>query len=412
VGALDSLEITHNYQIPRQESSVGTYHVSGLLETAEEDEMPANNSYRYDFSITKNLFGYADPMYASTDRQSPYSYVGSIDGDGCGVIFMMNPTSPLPYVLEGVNIYIPGDSYNWNIWEAGDFAYLTAEIYQGTLNGAEYDFDVTVPLAFSESTPIDSLMVNTWVYLPFLKDGAGENISPIQEGHQYFVMIRFYTNNQRFYIAADKFTQPSFYANWINLGNDPGWVTATTSISLELVMNKFGENPTSNIEFFVHANNTPAVGAVVTLFTQNNVTEAIENNYTVGTSGIVNITNLRSGTYAYRVTAGETVKNGSFTAYGTDQQISINLGFENVESINALNFVRIYPNPTKGTMTIENKGTLSKVIISNILGQTFSVISSPGENEVINIENYPTGVYMVTAFDKQGNRTTQRLIKQ
>jgi hypothetical protein len=415
IGARDSLEIIHNYQIPRLESSVGAYHVSGLLVTAEEDEMPLNNIYTYDFNITKNLFGYVDPRYASTDRQSPFSYVGSVDGDGCGVIFMLNPTSgSLPYTLEGLNIFIPSDGYNWDIWEMGEFGYLTAEIYEGTRNGAEYDFDMTVPLASSESTPIDSMMVNTWVYLPFIKDGAGENISPTNQGHQYFAVIRFYSNNTRFFIGADKFTQPSFYANWLVTGNEPGWVSATTSISMELIMNKFGENPTSNVQFYAHNNNSnsPASGAIITLFTQNTVTEAIEINHTVGSNGIVTVANLRSGTYAYKATHEDEVKTGSFTVYGTDQNIRIDFGIVGITNNHVASELKIYPNPTQGTVTIESQGLIAKVVISNILGQTVEVINAPSELETISVANYPTGVYMVTAFDKQGNKTTQRLIKQ
>jgi hypothetical protein len=427
VGALDSIEITHNYQIPRVMGSVGAYHVAGLAHGAEEDELPLNNTFRYDFNITQNVFGFADPAYAPTDRQSPFSYVGAVDGDGVGVVFKLNvpvntiagTTIPAPYVVKGVNMHINSDVYNWEIWEAGEVAYLQVDLYQGTLNGTEYEYDFSAPVITSESTPIDSNMVRTWVYIPFTSDGAAENVVPTAEGHQYYVVVRMYTNGLRFFVGADKFTQSSYYSNLLCLGNAFGWTGATSSIAMELIVNDYGVNPTGTARFVVENENPnipgvyhPATGAVLKFYSQTDM-EAVESTYTLDNTGTVEIANLRSGTYAYTVTYQGELKRNGLTVIGSGVSEKYILFKKiGIESRPSLSGVKLYPNPTNNAVTIESPSAISRIVVSNIIGQVVDVISNPTQNHTLSVANYATGVYMVTLFDNSGNSTTQRLIKQ
>ncbi len=428
IGALDSIEQTHNFQIPRVTESIGAYHVTGLAFGAEDDELPGNNNYRYNFNITENVFGFADPATASTDRQSPFSYVGSVDGDGIGVVFIMNqPTTtipgttiPAPFVARGVNMHINSDVYNWDIWEAGNVAYLQVDLYQGTLNGEEWEFDFTTPIIASESTPIDSNMVNTWVYIPFIADGAAENITPAVDGQQYFVAVRMFTNNLRFFIGADKFIQPSYYGNLLCLGNQFGWTGMTANISMELVIDNYAANPTGTARFVVENENPqipgvvhPAVGATLTFFSQNESGVAIETSYVLDNTGIVEIGSLRSGTYAYTVEyMGETKRSGITVVGSGVSEKHVMFGKVGIESRATLSGVKLYPNPTTNVVTIESPAAISRIVVSNIVGQTMDVINNPVENQTLSVGSYATGVYMVTLFDNNGNSTTQRLIKQ
>lgn len=428
VGALDSIEQTHNYQIPRVAGSKGAYHVAGLAHGAEEDELPSNNTYRYDFNITENVFGFADPATAATDRQSPFSYTGSVDGDGIGVVFKFNPptttipgtTIPAPYVVKGVNMHINSDVYNWDIWDAGNVAYLQVELYQGTLNGTEWEYDFTTPVITSESTPIDSNMVRTWVYIPFSGDGAAENITPTTEGHQYYVMVRMFTNNLRFFIGADKFIHPSYYGNLLCLGNEFGWTGMTANIAMELVADNYGQNPTGTARFVVDNENPeipgvyhPAAGATLKFYTQNNDGDAVESTYVLDNTGTVEIANLRSGTYAFTVTYQDELKRNGITIVGEGvNEKHIRFNKVGIESRPSLSGVKLYPNPTNNAVTIESPAAISRIVVSNIVGQIVDVINNPVENQTLSVANYATGVYMVTLFDNNGNSTTQRLIKQ
>ncbi|HOG20511.1 MAG TPA: hypothetical protein PKW37_08735, partial [Salinivirgaceae bacterium] len=204
----------HNFQIPKTIESVGSYYYEGIISGTEEDQVPENNLYRYDFNITENVFGYANPLTASTGRESPIHYTDS-EGNGIGAIFYIDPPTenipgtniPSPLVFRGINTYINNDGYNWKLWRMGLVAYLTAEVYESDSTGY---FDLNTPVISSASIPIDSTMVDSWVFLPFISDDTSEYITPTVEGQGYLAVIRFFTNNQRFFIGADKITQPSF----------------------------------------------------------------------------------------------------------------------------------------------------------------------------------------------------------
>ena len=56
-----SFVATHNFQIPKTIESVGSYYYEGVISGAEEDQVPDNNVYRYNFNITENVFSYANP---------------------------------------------------------------------------------------------------------------------------------------------------------------------------------------------------------------------------------------------------------------------------------------------------------------------------------------------------------------
>ena len=132
-------------------------------------------------------------------HQSPKPFIsyGAVDGDGVAVEFFLNPPIdtipgteiPAPYVFRGINTYISNDGYNWDIWNSEDVAYLTAEIYESDTAG---NYDLTAPIISSASTPIYSTMADTWVFLPFISDGASENITPTVEGQAYLAVIRFH----------------------------------------------------------------------------------------------------------------------------------------------------------------------------------------------------------------------------
>jgi hypothetical protein len=73
--------------------------------------------------------------------------------------------------------------------------------------------------------------------------------------------------------------------------------------------------------------------------------------------------------------------------------------------------VKLYPVPSNNTVTIESPVNISRIVISNIVGQVVQTIENPTQIQTISVANYATGVYMVTLFDNNGNSATQRLIK-
>jgi len=438
-----SFVATHNFQIPKTIESVGSYYYEGIISGAEEDQVSENNLYRYDFNITENVFGYANPKTASTDRQSISGYLDS-DGDGIGVIFHIDPPTevipgtetPAPYVLRGINTHINNDGYNWEFWRAGNVAYLTAEVYESDSTGY---FDLYTPVISSASTPIDSTMVDSWVFLPFISDETAEYITPTVEGQEYLAVIRFYTGSLRFFIGADKITQPSFNSNMyvFNWGGSLGWTAMEANVSMELIVDKYGESPTGEIKVTVlqKTTNTKEVVPLYGIPVEIRVPNISENGELAGinfvtqttdANGIVTLDSLRSGSYAVVATLleesgtiavdeeGNPIKKLTGVTVQGSGVYEVTIVFDNMTSINEQNLlhdVKLYPVPSNNTVTIESPVNISRIVVSNIVGQVVQTIENPTQVQTVSVANYATGVYLVTLFDNNGNSTTQRLIK-
>ncbi len=442
-GEIDtSFVAIHNYQIPKTIESVGSYYYEGIVSGAVEDEMPENNTYRYDFNITENVFGYANPLTAGTSRQSPFISYSAVDGDGVAVEFFLNPPIdtipgteiPAPYVFRGINTYIINDGYNWDIWNSEDVAYLTAEIYESDTAG---NYDLTAPIISSASTPIDSTMAGSWMFLPFIADGLSENITPTVEGQAYLAVIRFYTGNQKFFIGGDKVTQPSFHSNFLIIGEEMGWIGTETNISMELIVDKYLSDPRGSVKVtvlgpihcypIVPMYNSPVEIRVPNINENGELIGIDIVTQTTDVNGVVTFDNLRAGSYT--VAAALVVEGGQAIATDTDgneiwgrtgvtvqgsgtYDVTIILNYPiNINEPNLLRNVKLYPVPSNNTVTIESPVNISRIVISNIVGQVVQTIENPTQIQTISVANYATGVYMVTLFDNNGNSATQRLIK-
>ena len=437
-----SFVATHNFQIPKTIESVGSYYYEGVVSGAVEDEMPENNTYRYDFNITENVFGYANPLTAGTSRQSPFiiSY-SAVDGDGVAVEFFLNPPIdtipgteiPAPYVFRGINTYISNDGYNWDIWEAGDVAYLTAEVYESDTAG---NYDLTAPIISSASIPIDSTMAGSWVFLPFIADGLSENITPTVEGQAYLAVIRFYTGSLRFFIGADKITQPSFHSNFFILGEDMGSPGTEINISMELIVDKYLSDPRGSVKVTVltigYADiekplyNSPVEIRVPNINENGELIGIDIVTQTTDFNGVVTFDNLRADSYTTVATLvyeggsiavdnwGNPIRKSAVVTVqgsGTYEVTIIINPFIGINDPNLLRNVKLYPVPSNNKVTIESPVNISRIVISNIVGQVVQTIENPTQIQTISVANYATGVYMVTLFDNNGNSTTQRLIK-
>jgi len=442
-GELDtSFVAIHNFQIPKTIESAGSYYYEGVVSGAVEDEIPENNLYRYDFHITENVFGYANPLTANTDRQSPFSYTTAVDGDGLAVEFFLNPPTdsipgtetPAPYVLRGINTYISNNGYNWDIWESGNMAYLTAEIYESDTAG---NYDLTAPIISSASTPINSTMADSWVFLPFIADETSEYITPTVEGQAYLAVIRFNTYGERFFIGADKITQPSIYSNLFIAGDSIAWTGMEANISMELIVDKYGESPTGSAKVtalidlictkeIIPLRNSPVEIRIPNINENGELTGIDIVTQTTDNNGVVTFDNLRSGSYTVVTTAmneygviytdedGNPIrKSAGVTVQGSDTY-EVTIIIDNRIGINEPNLLRnvkLYPVPSNNTVTIESPVNISRIVISNIVGQVVQTIKNPTQVQTISVANYVTGVYLITLFDNNGNSITQRLIK-
>ncbi|HOG19967.1 MAG TPA: T9SS type A sorting domain-containing protein, partial [Salinivirgaceae bacterium] len=145
------------------------------------------------------------------------------------------------------------------------------------------------------------------------------------------------------------------------------------------------------------------------------------------TDGIVIFDSLKAGSYTVIATLidgnGEIVIDEwgnpirkltgvTIQGSGTYEVIIIFDYYHSINKPNLLCNVKLYPVPSNNTVTIESPVNISRIVISNIVGQMIQTIENPMQIQTISVANFATGVYMITLFDNNGNSTTQRFIKQ
>jgi hypothetical protein len=416
----DSIEHSYVFQIEKNLSSISNYRVECMLASTETDQNPSDNLVGKEFHITKNLYGYANPDFASSDRQSPFSYVAAVDGDGCGIAVLIDPPTGDFHELVGLNIFIKSDNYNWEFWRSGNVAYFRSEVFEITSDASitdPFSFEIE-PVATSLLYPVDSVFVNTWIYIPFDNVDNSVFISPSENGKKYMVILRMYTNNLRFFIGSDKKTRTGLYSNLLLLGEQPGWAPARSNISMELIVNQSSDNLYSNIHFRIQNQHPqtqathPAVGATVTLYTNDFDMNPVVFTHTVNNTGITEFEGLRSGSYSYKVEYLGQVKTGSVTATGVDATKEILFNIVGVENQPVANALKLYPNPAQNLLTVESTTEPLKMEITNLLGQTLRTVVNPTASQTVDISGLATGVYVVTVVDRGNGRVSKMFVKQ
>jgi hypothetical protein len=428
-GATDSIESAFTYQMPRTPETVGAYTISGIVHANEEDMVFGNNVYTYNFNVTENLFGYANPATAASDRVTPFAYLGPPYAS-IGVVFMLNPleetlpgtTTPRPYILRGANVFISDDVYNWLLWRTGLVPSFQAEVWGGTYDfSAGLQLDGYTPIIASGPIPVDSTFAGKYLYLPFPQNGQNELLTPNQEGQTYLVSIKMNTGGMRFHIGADKITHPSFFGCFVSYGETEwGWTTLQANAAIELIADKWGENITGGVHFEILNENpttgitTGALGANLAFFASdpNNPEIMVEHHHSVDLHGVVEITGLRSGSYAYAVEYQGESKAGRFAVTGSQMSTVRHLfSYTAVQTEPLVEDLILYPNPTNGRLTLSNVNNARRIQISNILGQIIEVICFPESNQTIDVSHYASGVYIMNVLFDNGRVKTGMLVK-
>ena len=68
--------------------------------------------------------------------------------------------------------------------------------------------------------------------------------------------------------------------------------------------------------------------------------------------------------------------------------------------------IKIYPNPSKGTVRIEGDEKLKKILLRNILGE---MIQEFNKTE-LDISSYPNGIYFIEVVTENGSFTKKLLL--
>ncbi|MBP1631047.1 MAG: hypothetical protein H6Q15_1940 [Bacteroidetes bacterium] len=139
--------------------------------------------------------------------------------------------------------------------------------------------------------------------------------------------------------------------------------------------------------------------------------------FTVGTTAYMGF-RFKIGSNTHYGWAKVVVSGNSTTGYtATFQQIAYEstpntpikvaqtLGMNSVETIS----LSVYPNPASNTINILGGDRLSKISISNFVGEKIIEINKPVNT--INIESLKPGIYFITLYDGKIS-TTKKLIKK
>jgi hypothetical protein len=75
--------------------------------------------------------------------------------------------------------------------------------------------------------------------------------------------------------------------------------------------------------------------------------------------------------------------------------------------------VSVYPNPVKSTLYFDNMKDVDRIVISNMVGQQMLINRNiTGEKTSINVGSLSNGLYMVTFYDKKGNTSIKKIVKE
>ncbi len=72
--------------------------------------------------------------------------------------------------------------------------------------------------------------------------------------------------------------------------------------------------------------------------------------------------------------------------------------------------VKIYPNPSNGTFTVQAQDIISSIEIFNVTGQKIKVLQSNDTSKTIQVNDLPSGVYMVSVKTKSFTETRKVVI--
>ena len=82
------------------------------------------------------------------------------------------------------------------------------------------------------------------------------------------------------------------------------------------------------------------------------------------------------------------------------------------EILNREDQIKIFPNPTTGTITITNAQN-QELTLTNILGEKLVHFTAPEKKQLIDLSNYPNGIYILDLSNPQtGRKIVKRLVKE
>jgi hypothetical protein len=83
-----------------------------------------------------------------------------------------------------------------------------------------------------------------------------------------------------------------------------------------------------------------------------------------------------------------------------------------IDNANGAPVVRLYPNPAKSLVTISGLGQSKEIKVMNSIGVMITVAKVTGNQQLLNTESWPAGMYNLQVMHKDGTITNLKLTKQ
>ncbi|HCY00351.1 MAG TPA: hypothetical protein DG754_09455 [Bacteroidales bacterium] len=234
----------------------------------------------------------------------------------------------------------------------------------------------------------------------FSRDGSVAAVS--NKSAKAFVSYSIYLDNMTT-PHAENVSGTSFEFTGLTVGNHTAGVQRVYETGAsEIVMIEFTTTADYTVTLTVIDGETPIEGATVNF-------DGVD--YTTDVAGIVAITDLIDGAYAYIVSmTGYHNATGEIVVDGADVEESIALTPTGIES-GFLSNLKVYPNPFSNEISITSANRVNRVIITSIVGQCVMDITLNG-SETINTSELSNGIYLVTFEGHKGEHAVRKMIKK
>lgn len=91
--------------------------------------------------------------------------------------------------------------------------------------------------------------------------------------------------------------------------------------------------------------------------------------------------------------------------------ICLTSGVENKVDAKQLDFISVYPNPSKGQVMIQSKKEINLIQITNLVGEVVYSIGGLNVTQYMLNEKFANGIYMVNVTTREGMQTTKMIVE-
>jgi hypothetical protein len=128
---------------------------------------------------------------------------------------------------------------------------------------------------------------------------------------------------------------------------------------------------------------------------------------------------LEAGEYQYKYFLNDGWDGGEWTGdpnrvvtvVDADVVVDDIWGYNNVPT-NLLSNLHVYPNPFSENITVDNAEMVTRVVITNLIGQVVMDMPMNGSQQTIETGNLNKGVYLITFMANNGERVVRKMVKQ